>query len=125
MSSTLNISGNTTLNNVTTCWSSLNVSGVTILNSNVGKGTNNNNNSKLMINNIVSDRWTYDHSTSPLTTTNQTGTGTINDPQLILNLCHQGASGVSYGARATFKLCRYENSGVNSRTRMDIVLSNN
>jgi hypothetical protein len=42
-----------------------------------------------------------------------------------LNLCRQGVSGVSYGARATFKLCRYENSGVNSRTRMDIVLSNN
>ncbi len=35
----LNISGNTTLNNATTCISSLNVSGITTLNYNVGIGT--------------------------------------------------------------------------------------
>ncbi len=81
---------------------------------NVGIGTINNISSKITINDIVNDRWTYDHSTSPLTVTNQTGTGTtINDPQPILNLCRQGVGSVSYGARATFKLCRYENSGVN------------
>ncbi len=74
----------------------------------------------------MNDRWTYEHPASPLIVTNQTAIGTtINDPQPILNLCRQGASGVSYEASATFKLCRYENSGVNSRTRMDIVLSNN
>jgi hypothetical protein len=93
---------------------------------NIGVGVSNIISSKLTINDIVNDRWTYDHSTSPLTITNQTATGTtINDPQPILNLCRQGSSGVSYGARATFKLCRYENSGPWSRTRMDIVLSTN
>jgi hypothetical protein len=105
---------------------SLNVSGKTILNSNVSIGTINNIISKLTINNIVGDRWTCDHSTAPLTITNRTATGTtINDPQPILNLCRQGSSGVAFCARATFKLCRYENSGTNSRSRMDIVLSNN
>ena len=40
---------------------------------------------------VVNDRWTYDHSTSPLTVTNQTGTETtLNDPQPILDLCRQG-----------------------------------
>jgi hypothetical protein len=93
---------------------------------NLGIGTINNIISKITINDIVNDRWTYDHSTSPLTVTNQTATGTtINDPQPILNLCRQGVGGVSYGARAMFKLCRYENSGVNSRSKMDIALSNN
>jgi hypothetical protein len=49
---------------------------------NVGIGTTNNISSKITINDIVNDRWTYDHSTSPLTITNQTGTGTtLNDPQ--------------------------------------------
>jgi hypothetical protein len=82
--------------------------------------------SKITINDIVYERGAYDHSTSPLTITNQTATGvTINDPQSILNLCRQGSGGYSFGARATLKLCRYENVGVNSRTRMDIVISNN
>jgi hypothetical protein len=43
---------------------------------NIGTGTINNIVSRITINNIVSDRWTYDHSTSPLTITNQTATGT-------------------------------------------------
>ena len=72
---------------------------------------------------------TYENSTALLTITNQTATGiTTNEPQPILSLCRQGASGVSYGARATFKLRRYENSGVNSGSRIEIVwfvLSNN
>ncbi len=90
---------------------------------NLGIGTTNNIVSRITINDIVNDGWTYDHSTAPLTITNQTPTGTtLNDPQPTLNLCRQGVNGVSYGARATFKLCRYENSGTNSRTRMDIVL---
>ena len=93
---------------------------------NIGIGVITNISSKLTINDIVIDRWTYDHSTSPLTITNQTTTGTtLNDPQPILNLCRQGLNNVSFGARATFKLCRYENSGFNSRTKMDIALAHN
>jgi hypothetical protein len=93
-------------------------------NGNVAIGTINNISSKLTINDIVVDRWSYDHSTSPLTVTNQTPTGTtLNDPQPILNLCRQGVNAVAYGARATFKLCRYENVDINSKTRMDISLA--
>jgi hypothetical protein len=33
--------------------------------------------------------------------------------------------GQSYGARSTFKLCRYENNGYNSRSRLDITLAHN
>jgi hypothetical protein len=91
---------------------------------NVAIGTINNISSKLTINDIVVDRWLYDHSTSPLTVTNQTPTGTtLNDPQPILNLCRQGVPSVAYGARATFKLCRYENVDINSKTRLDISLA--
>ena len=81
----------------------------------------------LNVNTIVIDRGTYDHSTAPLTATHQTPTSNIsaylNDPQPILNLCRQGKSEIAYGARATFSLSRYENNGVNSRTRMDISMA--
>jgi len=59
--------------------------------------------------------------------THQTRTSTLilNDPQPILHLCRQGTGAQAFGARATFSLCRYEASGVSSRTRMDISLANN
>jgi hypothetical protein len=82
--------------------------------------------SRLTINNIVEDRHTLDHSLSPMTITHQTRTSStvLNDPQPILHLCRQGTANQSYGARATFSLCRYENNSLNSRTRMDISLAN-
>ena len=81
--------------------------------------------SKLTINNIVSDSNSYDHSESPLTITHQTGSSStlLNDPKTILHLCRQGASGQAFGGKASFKLCRWENNGVNSRTRLDITLA--
>ena len=79
------------------------------------------------MNNIVSDRNSYDHSLSPMTITHQTPTSStvLNDPQPILHLCRQSTSGQTYGARGTISLCRYENNGGNSRTRMDISLAHN
>jgi hypothetical protein len=61
-----------------------------------------------------------------MTITHQTRTSSnvLNDPQPILHLCRQGTSNQSYGAKATFSLCRYENNSLNSRTRMDISLAN-
>jgi hypothetical protein len=84
--------------------------------------------SKLNVNNIVNDRWTYNHNTAVATLTNQTPTGAavINDPVPVLNICRQGGgTPASYGVRATFKLCRYENTGGSpwSRSRMDIFLA--
>ena len=83
--------------------------------------------SVLSVNNQVIDRNTYDHSLACATITHQTATRTavLNDPKEILNLCRQGYSGEAYGARVTFSLCRYENSGTNSRTRLDLIMAHN
>ena len=83
--------------------------------------------SKLTINPIVIDRSTFNHSEAPLTITNPTATSTsvINDSKAVLHLCRQGTDSQAYGARASFKLCRYENSAANSRTRLDITLAHN
>jgi hypothetical protein len=47
--------------------------------------------SRLNVNDIVNDRRTYNHNTSPATITNQTATGStvINNPVPVLNICHQ------------------------------------
>lgn len=80
--------------------------------------------SRLTVNNLVSDRSSYDHSQAVATFTNQTTTGGVyNDPKPVLNLCRQGQGGVAYGARATFALSRYENNNVYSRTRMDLLMA--
>lgn len=84
--------------------------------------------SLLTLNNtpVFIDPPTYDFSTCPLTITNPNPTGTIitNDPKPVLNLCRDGTGGQSFASKASFSLCRYENSSVNSRTRLDIGLTN-
>jgi len=94
---------------------------------NVGIGTNNNIQSKLTINPIVTDNSGFNHSEAPLTITNPTPTSSsvLNDPKSVLHLCRQGTGNQAHGARASFKLCRYENSTTNSRTRLDITLAHN
>ena len=78
------------------------------------------------INNEIIDRSTYNHSTTPLCVFQQTASSStiLNDPQPVLTIARQGTSGQAYGNRATFKLCRYENSSTNSRTRLDLDLAN-
>ena len=93
---------------------------------NVGIGTTIDVVSKLTVNNIVNNRWTYDHSLAPLTVTNPSPTSDtiLNDPKPILNLCREGTGSKAYGARATFKLSRYEHLGnVDSKTRLDLTLA--
>jgi hypothetical protein len=93
---------------------------------NIGIGTNTNIQSKLTINGIdIGLANNINHSEAPLTITNPTATSTsvLNDPKAVLNLCRTGTSGQAYSARACFKLCRYENSSTNSRTRLDITLA--
>jgi len=60
-----------------------------------------------------------------MTVTNRTVTSntTLNDPKDVLNLAREGTVSQAYGARATFKLSRYENSGTDSRTRLDLNLA--
>ena len=81
--------------------------------------------SRLTINPTVSDNNFFDHGEAPLTITQplQTSTTTLNDPKSVLHLTRQGTGSQAYGARASFKLSRYENVGVNSRTRLDLDLS--
>ena len=95
---------------------------------NVGIGTNSNIQSKLTINSINTNvANSFDHSEAPLTITNPTATSisVLNDPKAVLNLCRTGTTGQAYSTRACFKLCRYENDSVNSRTRLDITLAHN
>ena len=99
-----------------------------LANGNVGIGTNADIQSKLTINGINTNvANSFDHSEAPLTITNPTATSTsvLNDPKAVLNLCRTGTTGQTYSARACFKLCRYENDSVNSRTRLDITLAHN
>jgi hypothetical protein len=97
------------------------------LSGNIGIGTNDNIQSKLTINPIVFVNNGFNHSEAPLTITNPTQTSftIINDPKSVLHLCREGTTGQTYGARASFKLCRYENTSANSRTRLDITLAHN
>jgi hypothetical protein len=67
----------------------------------------------------------FDHSDAPLTLTHSTPTSTtaIDDPKAMLHLTRDGTTGESYGARASFNLSRYENTGTASRSRLDIGLA--
>jgi hypothetical protein len=67
----------------------------------------------------------FDHSDAPLTLTHGTPTSTtaIDDPKALLHLTRDGTTDESYGARASFNLSRYENSGTASRSRLDVALA--
>ncbi|MCC7160317.1 tail fiber domain-containing protein, partial [Candidatus Nomurabacteria bacterium] len=53
-----------------------------------------------------------------------TAAATLNDPKNVLMLARQGTASESYGAAAAFNLSRFENSGTDSKTRLDISLAN-
>jgi hypothetical protein len=67
----------------------------------------------------------FDHSSAPLTLAHPTPTSStaINDPKAMLHLTRDGTASESYGARASFNLSRYENTGTASRSRLDIGLA--
>lgn len=81
----------------------------------------------LTVNPLPEHRNAFDHSMSPVTITQPTPTSStvLNDTLPVLHLCREGTGNEAYGARATFCLSRYENSSVNSRTRLDIKLAHN
>lgn len=82
---------------------------------------------KYVFGNKPADDNTYAYDTDTMVITHQTATGsaTLNDPKQVLILGRQGAPGVAYSAGAVFSISRYENSSVNSRTRLDISLAHN
>lgn len=65
----------------------------------------------------------YDVDSTVLVHQTPTRTAVLNDPKTVLMLARQGYGGEAYGAAATFNISRYENSGVNSRTRLDVSLA--
>jgi len=66
----------------------------------------------------------FDHSNTPLTVTNLVDNASVNSPNHVLNLCRRGpASSTIRGQKAEFTLSRWESSGNNSRTRLDINLA--
>jgi len=77
------------------------------------------------VNNPPTMSGSFDHSDAPLTLTHATPTSTtaIGDPKAVLHLTRDGTSGESYGAKASFKMSRYENSGTASRSRLDVTLA--
>jgi hypothetical protein len=81
---------------------------------------------KLQINNKVGDSAGFVYDSDCLLVTHQTptATATLNDPKTVLVLARQGTSSQAFGAGAAFNLSRFENSGTNSRTRLDISLAN-
>ena len=66
---------------------------------------------------------TYDENALKIIHPTATSNTAINDPMPILYLGRDGTSGVAYGALATFKLCRFEESSFKSKTRLDIDLT--
>ncbi|MCX5692086.1 MAG: hypothetical protein NTX47_00130 [Candidatus Omnitrophica bacterium] len=81
---------------------------------------------KLQVNSKVTDdnAYSYDSNSTYLIHQTATSTTVLNDPKTVLLLARQGTGGQAYGAAAAFNLSRYENNGVNSRTRLDISLAN-
>lgn len=79
----------------------------------------------LVINDIPLHRNFFDHGEAPLTVTQRTPTSAtaLNDPKAVLHLTREGTGTQAFGARATFKLSRYENVSTDSRSRLDLVLA--
>jgi hypothetical protein len=92
---------------------------------NVGIGTASPS-TKLQVGAKVTDDsgFAYDTNTTYLVHQTPTSAATLNDPKTVLMLARQGTSGQAFGAAAAFNLSRFENVGVNSRTRLDISLAN-
>ena len=67
--------------------------------------------------------YAYDGNTAMVVHQQPTSTTVLNDPKETFILARQGTGGQAYGAAASFDLSRYENSGVNSRTRLDFKLA--
>jgi hypothetical protein len=92
---------------------------------NVGVGTTSPS-SLLTVNNKPAHDDFFNHSEAPLSVHYNavpTSSTILNDPKPVMHLTREGTSSQAYAARATFKLSRYENSGFDSRTRLDIVLA--
>jgi hypothetical protein len=66
---------------------------------------------------------TYDASAVMFVNPKPSSTTVLNDPTPVLYLGREGTSAQAYGSLATLHLSRWEDNGVNSRTRMDITLT--
>lgn len=76
-------------------------------------------------NNETTQKNGYDHTSSPVSIFNRIPMTSAIEQKNLLTLSREGTSAVSYGARATFTLGKYENSGTNSRTKLELNLAHN
>jgi hypothetical protein len=102
---------------------------VTILeNSNVGIGTTQpqglfqTSGGSAFINQQVTRRNNYNHLNTPLVVNNTTETTVINSTSNVMQLTREG-TGSKYGARAAFKLGKWDMTDSKSKTRLDIDLA--
>jgi hypothetical protein len=80
----------------------------------------------LTVNNIVNNRNIYNHNSngSVATFTNTITNGKLNDNYPIIHLCRDGFFN-NYGLKSTICLSRWESNGINSRTKINFLLSHN
>ena len=91
---------------------------------NVGIGTTSPS-SRLTINAKPEHRHNFDFSDIPLSVnynSTVTSNSNLNDPKSVMILTREGTNGQAYAAGAAFQLSRWEDSGTNSRSRLDIAL---
>ena len=74
------------------------------------------------INQQVTRRNNYNHLTTPLVVTNKTETSVVNQTSNVFQLTREGV-GSKYGARASFKLGKWDMTDNRSKTRLDINLA--
>jgi hypothetical protein len=81
---------------------------------------------KLTIGKILNDGYNYNNDPLTLTTQNPIiSTTGVNDSVSVLDLCRQGTSSQSYGARASFNLSRHTISTTNANTLLELKLAHN
>ncbi len=95
-----------------------------IENSNVGIGTTAPN-VLLQLGPTISHKGNYDFSSTTLllNSTTDNGGNSPNDTESVLTLVREGINNQAYGNMADFRLGRYENSGSNARSQLDILLT--
>jgi hypothetical protein len=75
------------------------------------------------INQQVTRRNNYNHLNTPLVVNNTTGISVLNSTSNVMQLTREG-TGSMYGARAAFKLGKWDMTDSKSKTRLDIDLAN-
>ena len=72
---------------------------------------------------ILDDNYIYDNNSVSIIHQTPTSNTVLNDPKEVLLLGRQGTDTESNGAAASLRISRYEDDGINSRTRLDVLMA--